>query len=101
MHETTIPGIRHQDLTPFCRKYQVQELALFGSALRGDDGPESDVDILVSFRPGAHVTFLTLARMQRELEAMVGRKVDLVPKDGLKALIRDDILATAQVLYAA
>jgi len=79
----------------------VRELALFGSTLRQDHRPDSDVDLLVSFEPSARVTFLTLARMQRELEALLGRKVDLVPKDGLKPGIRDHILATARVLYAA
>ena len=90
-----------EDLTSFCRQYQVYELALFGSTLREDQRPDSDVDLLISFVPTARVTFLTLARMQRELEVLFGRKVDLVPKDGLKTVIRDDILATARVLYAA
>jgi uncharacterized protein len=89
------------ELADFCRRYQVRELALFGSMLRPDHRPESDVDLLVSFAPAARVTLLTLARMQRELEALVGRKVDLVPKDGLKPTIRNHILATARVLYAA
>jgi predicted nucleotidyltransferase len=89
------------ELAAFCRRYQVRELALFGSMLRPDHRPDSDVDLLVSFAPGARVTFLTLASMQRELEALLGRKVDLVPKDGLKPAIRDHILATARVLYAA
>jgi predicted nucleotidyltransferase len=90
-----------EELTHFCRHYQVRELALFGSMLRQDRRPDSDVDLLVSFQPAARVTFLTLARMQRELEALLGRKVDLVPKDGLKPVIRDHVLATARVLYAA
>jgi predicted nucleotidyltransferase len=89
------------ELAAFCRRYQVRELALFGSMLRPDHRPDSDVDLLVSFTPGARITFLTLARMQRELEALLGRQVDLVPKDGLKPAIRDHILATARVLYAA
>ena len=89
------------ELAEFCRRYQVHELALFGSMLRKAPRPDSDVDLLVSFAPGARVTFLTLAKMQRELEAMVGRNVDLVPKDGLKPAIRDHVLATARVLYAA
>ena len=90
-----------EKLADFCRRYQVRELALFGSMLRQDHRPDSDVDLLVSFQPAARVTFLTLARMQRELEALLGRKVDLVPKDGLKPVIRDHVLATARVLYAA
>ena len=93
--------IPFEELAHFCHRYQVRELALFGSMLRQDHRPESDVDLLVSFQPGARVTFLTLARMQRELEALLGRKVDLVPKEGLKPVIREHILATARVLYAA
>lgn len=66
-----------------------------------DYGPDSDVDLLVSFEPQARVTFLTLARMQCELEALLGRAVDLIPKGGLKPVIRNQVLATARVLYAA
>ena len=89
------------ELSHFCHRYQIRELALFGSMLGQDYGPDSDVDLLVSFKPEARVSFLTLARMQRELETLLGRSVDLVPKDGLKPLIRDQVLATARVLYAA
>jgi len=71
MMNTTMPlHIPFAELADFCRRYQVRELALFGSMLRLDHGPESDVDLLVSFAPAARVTFLTLARMQRELEAL-------------------------------
>ena len=90
-----------EELASVCRRYQVRELALFGSMLRPDPSPESDVDLLVSFQPSARVTFSTLSRMQRELEALLDRKVDLVPKDGLKPVVRDHVLATARVLYAA
>jgi predicted nucleotidyltransferase len=101
MNDTGPLHIPFEELADFCCRYQVRELALFGSMLRQDHRPDSDVDLLVSFQPAARVTFLTLARMQRELEALLGRNVDLVPKDGLKPLIRDHILATARVLYAA
>src|SRR5262245_47703355 len=101
MNDTVPLQIPCEELADFCRRYQVRELALFGSMLRQDHRPDSDVDLLVSFAPAARITFLTLARMQRELEALLGRKVDLVPKDGLKPGIRDYILATARVLYAA
>ena len=84
-----------------CVKYRVRELALFGSALRADFRTESDFDLLVEFEPEAEVGFLTLARMQRELSAILGREVDLVPKGGLKPLIREDVLSSARVLYAA
>jgi predicted nucleotidyltransferase len=101
MTDTVPLYIPFEELADFCRRYQVRELALFGSMLRQEHRPDSDVDLLVSFAPAARVTFLTLARMQRELEALLGRKVDLVPKDGLKPIIREHILATARVLYAA
>ncbi len=101
MNDAAPLRIPFEELTNFCRRYQVRELALFGSMLRQDYRSDSDVDLLVSFEPAARVTFLTLARMQRELEALLGRRVDLVPKDGLKPVIRDHVLATARVLYAA
>ena len=93
---------RDQDaLAGVCRRHHIRRLSLFGSTLKGSDRPDSDVDLLVSFQPAARVTFLTLARMQRELEALLGCHVDLVPKEGLKPVIRDHVLATARVLYAA
>lgn len=52
-----------------CRRYEVRELAVFGSALRGDFGPDTDVDLLVEFEPDAQIGFLALARLQRELSA--------------------------------
>jgi uncharacterized protein len=88
-------------LAAICRRYQVKELSLFGSALRGDFGPDSDVDLLVEFEPSAQVGFMTLSRMQREFAALVGRRVDLVPKRGLKEKIRRDVLDSAEVIYAA
>jgi uncharacterized protein len=96
MNDETPLHIPIEGIPSVCRRYQVRELAVFGSVLRPDHCPESDVDMLVTFQPAARVTFTTLARMQRELEALLGRKVDLVPKDGLKPVIRDE-----RVLYAA
>jgi len=84
-----------------CRRYRVRELALFGSALRDDFEAESDVDLLVEFEPEAQVGFMTLARMQRELSNILHRPVDLVPKGGLKPKIRQAVLSSAEVLYAA
>jgi len=101
MNEAAPGHIPLEELARFCRRYQVREMALFGSMLRQDDHPDGDVDLLVSFQPAARVTFLTLARMQRELETLLGRNVDLVPKDGLKPVIREHVLATARLLYAA
>jgi predicted nucleotidyltransferase len=88
-------------LKSLCQQYQVRELALFGSALRDDFRADSDVDLLVEFEPEAQVGFITLSRMQRELSTILHRRVDLVPKGGLKPVIRQEVLASAEVLYAA
>ena len=84
-----------------CRQYKVQKLSVFGSALGPNFGPDSDIDLLVTFKPDAHIGLIEFSRFQRELSETIGRKVDLVPKNGLKPLIRDEVLAQAQVLYAA
>ncbi len=94
----TIPDGQIAD---FCRRWKISELSLFGSALREDFRPDSDVDLLVEFEPEAQVGFMTLSRMQRELSAILHRQVDLVPKGGLKRRIRKTVLSSAKVLYAA
>ena len=100
MEQTPFPVALNR-LAELCEQNQVAELALFGSAVTGEFGEDSDIDLLVTFRPGARIGFLTLARMRREIEEIVGRKVDLVPKGGLKPAIRESVLANARVLYAA
>ena len=76
-------------------------MALFGSVLRDDFRPDSDVDVLVSFEPEARIGFITLSRMQRELSEIFQRSVDLVPMDGLKPIIRESVLLSSQDVYAA
>ena len=93
----TIP---QKPLRRFCAQYRIRRLALFGSVLRDDFGPESDIDILVLFEPDAKVSFLTLGRMQRELSTMFNRRVELVPQEGLKPVIREAVIASAQEVYA-
>ncbi len=73
---------------------------MFGSVLRADFRPDSDVDVLVEFEPSARIGFLALGRMQRELAALFERPVNLVPKDGLKPVIRREVLASTEVIYA-
>ncbi|MGD0768543.1 MAG: nucleotidyltransferase family protein [Tepidisphaeraceae bacterium] len=96
--ELSIPG---SDLEALCRRYKVRELSIFGSAIRADFRADSDIDLLVQFDPSARIGFLALAALQRELSDLLGRKVDLVPKDGLKPLIRDSVVSGAKVLYHA
>lgn len=93
--------IPRRDIADFCGRYRVRRLSVFGSALRDDFRPGSDVDLLVEFEPEAQVGFIALSRMQRELSAIFGRRVDLVPRNGLKARIRDAVLSSAEELYAA
>ena len=90
-----------QELDNLCQKHHIRRLEVFGSALRDDFTPDSDVDVLVEFEPDAHVGFIALSRLQRELAALLRRPVDVVPKDGLKPLIRESVLSSAEVLYAA
>src|SRR5579875_394340 len=85
----------------FCRRYRVRRLSLFGSALREDFGPQSDVDVLVEFEPEASVGFLTLSCMSRELSSLLGRPVDLVVHSGLKPLLREDVLREEVTIYRA
>ena len=90
-----------QEIADLCRRYQVRELAVFGSYLREDFRPDSDIDLLVEFDPDAEIGFLSFARMGRELSDILHRPVDLVPKAGLKPKIRDQVLSSRKVLYAA
>ena len=92
-------------LREFCDKWEVSEVALFGSVLRKDFGPDSDVDVLVSFRPGAHPTMFTLVRMIRDLEAIFGRRVDMIDRRAVERsenyIRRHEVLRTARVIHAA
>lgn len=93
--------IPQDKLEAICARYAIHELAIFGSAVTVSFRPESDVDLLVEFKPEAHVGFLMLSRLQRELSSLLNRQVDLVPKKGLKDHIKKEVLTSAKVLYAA
>ncbi|MDR3697980.1 MAG: nucleotidyltransferase family protein [Candidatus Sulfopaludibacter sp.] len=88
-------------LTDLCRQYRVQELSLFGSAARGELRPDSDIDLLVQFLPVAGIDLVDYAGLMLDLSRLLGRKVDLVSKTGLKPLIRASVLEEARLLYAA
>ena len=74
---------------------------MYGSALREDFGPSCDIDILVEFQPGRTPGLLHLAQMELELENVIGREVELRTYEGLSLYFRDDVAATARLLYAA
>ncbi len=92
-------------LAEFCRRWNISELALFGSALRADFHSGSDIDVLVSFVPQAHITLFDMVRMQDELKVIFGREVDLISKRGVENsrnyLRRKAILDSAQVIHVA
>ncbi len=89
-------------IAAFCRKWRIAELALFGSVLRDDSGPGSDVDVLVDFAPGAPWSLYDWMDMIDELRGIFGHKVDLVSKRALRNPFRKhEILTTREVIYAA
>ena len=96
------PAADPQQIADFCARWRVNEFALFGSILRADFRPDSDVDVLVTFEPEAPWTLWDLSRMRAELKAIFGREVDLVEKKALRnPLRRREILAKHRVIYAA
>jgi len=94
--------IDHERIAEFCRKWRVKELAVFGSALREDFGPDSDVDVLVELRPNHGLSLYDWVDMIEELQEIFGRRVELVAKGGLKnPFRRREILRTAEVVYGS
>ena len=87
-------------IVDFCRRHHIRRLAIFGSALRDDFRPDSDVDILVEFEPGHIPGLFGMARLERELSALLGRKVDLRTPEDLSRYFRDEVLKEAEVQYA-
>lgn len=96
-HDIEIPSDK---IAEFCRRHRIRRLSLFGSILRDDFGPQSDIDVLVEFMPGAR-TGLRFFGMQDELSQVLGRKVDLNTPACLSKYYRDEVLAEAEVQYDA
>jgi predicted nucleotidyltransferase len=90
------------ELAQLCQRWHVRELALFGSTARNEAGPNSDVDLLVSFEPENEYSLFDIAELKMELESMLGREVDLVERDAIvNPYRRRSILRDLRVLYAA
>ncbi|HEV8714238.1 MAG TPA: nucleotidyltransferase family protein [Candidatus Binatia bacterium] len=87
-------------ITTFCQRHRIRKLALFGSVLRDDFRPDSDVDVLVEFEPGHAVGLIRLAGMELELSELLGRKVDLRTPADLSRYFRQEVLESAEVQYA-
>jgi predicted nucleotidyltransferase len=98
-------NLPHEKIAEFCRRWNVSELALFGSVLRDDFRHDSDVDVLLTWAPDARISLFDYGPMREELEAMFGRKVDLVSKRGIEQssnwIRRRSILDSARVVYGS
>ncbi len=93
--------IPKDEIAKFCHRNHIRKLSLFGSVLREDFHPGSDVDVLVEFEQEAQIGFMALGRIRRELSQLLQRQVDLVSREGLKPLIRESVLSNSEVVYAA
>ena len=97
-------SLKRKEIVAFCQQWQITELAFFGSVLRDDFRPESDVDVLVTFAPGVEWSLFDHIAMEEELSALLGRKVDLVSRRAIERgsnwIRRKAILETAEPFYA-
>lgn len=91
--------IPKEQIAEFCRRHNIRKLSLFGSVLREDFGPQSDVDVLVEFEPN-HVPGFAFFRMEEELSQILSRKVDLNTPNFLSRYFRNQVLQQAEVQYA-
>src|SRR5258708_16664720 len=99
MSYSSILDQRKSEIAAICRRHRVAELAVFGSAARGEFRSDSDIDFLVEFVPGTPIGLLELGRLQTELEAALQRRVDLVSKRAFKPSLRETVLQQAQPVY--
>jgi predicted nucleotidyltransferase len=88
-------------LAEFCQKHRIKRLSFFGSVLRDDFGPESDVDVLLEFERGVQIGLIGLAALELELSEILGRKADVRTPQDLSRYFRADVMASAEVQYAA
>lgn len=94
-------GVAPEELRSFCDNHRIRRLAAFGSVMRSDFSPESDIDLLAEFEPGEVVGFIRLGTIEAELSELFGRSVDLNLSSSLNAAFRDRVLAEAESLYDA
>jgi uncharacterized protein len=101
MAQTLALDIPQAELAELCGRWHIRRLSLFGSMLRGEARPDSDVDLLVEFQPDQRVGLIQMARIERELSERIGRKVDRRTPADLSRYFRDEVLREAKVQYAA
>ena len=104
IYKTIAIDLPMEKIVEFCARWKVTEFAFFGSVLRDDFRPDSDIDIMVCFHPDAHPKFSTLDQMEAELKTLFDRDIDLITRQGIETsrnyLRRHEILSSAQVIYA-
>jgi len=93
--------IPRETVAEFCRRHHIRQLSLFGSVLRDDFRPDSDLDVLIEFQPGAGAGLIRLAGMEIELGELLGRPVDLNTPGNFRQPLRDEIVGQAEVVYVA
>ncbi len=93
--------VSQESIEDFCRRHHIRKVSLFGSVLRDDFGPDSDVDVLVEFEPGSTPGFFGFIEMEIELSGLFGRKVDLLTAGFLSPYFRDDVLREAVPIHVA
>jgi len=93
--------IPKDELAEFCKRNHIQRLSVFGSALRGQLGPDSDIDLLVEFEPSHTPGLFSIVRMEMELTEMLGRKADLRTPEDLSEYFRNEVVENAEVQYQA
>jgi len=94
--------LNYSDVIRLCKKYFIIELSIFGSSIRDDFTQNSDVDILVSFKPNSEITLFDIMELEKEFSKLLNREVDIVEKESLKNPIRKNkILSTREIIYAA
>jgi predicted nucleotidyltransferase len=91
--------VPREQIADFCRRHHIRWLALFGSVLRDDFRPDSDIDVLVEFEPGRRYTYFTLAQLEEELAGLLGRPIDLHVAKSLHPFLRDKVLGQAEAVY--
>ena len=96
--ERETPGDK---LSDFCKRNHIRKLSVFGSAARGQSGPDSDIDLLVEFEEGRTPGLFSIVRMEMELAEALGRKVDLRTPEDLSQYFRDEVVRNAKLQYQA
>ena len=99
MKTERINNITRKQIIDFCKKNQIKKFAFYGSVLRNDFRPDSDIDILVEFEPEQPIGLMEVAGMEIELSEMIGRKVDLRTPEDLSKYFRDKVIAEAAIQY--